>query len=151
MAGNFVNICDAFETIADNHKQIHSYGFGDIANIATSGTINYAMMWVLPQGSTVRRGEVGYQFQILIMDLLRKDQSNLVDVLNDTHRIALDVLAELAITGQDFQPTANAFQLKFEDVTMSDFIDRFDEEVAGWTMNITLWTAWDWDKCDIPD
>jgi hypothetical protein len=151
MENNFINITDALKTIADNHKQIHSYGFGDLAYINTSGSIDYVLMWVKPKGSRVNRGEVGLSFEILIMDLVRKDESNLIDVLNDTHQIALDVLADIYINGLDAVNGTHGFHLKNPDIQLNNFVDRFDEEVAGWSMNITVWVGWDWNECVIPN
>ena len=151
MESNFINVTHALKTIADNHKQIHSFGFGDLANINTSGSIDYAMMWVKPDGSVVKRGEVGFKFKILIMDLVRKDESNLIDVLNNTHQVALDVLADIYINGLDAVNGTLGFHLKDPEIMLNDFTDRFDEEVAGWSMNITVWSSWNWDECAIPN
>ena len=114
----------------------------------TSGTVDYVLMWAMPNGSQAKKGEVSYTFQILVMDIVRKDKSNLVDVLNDTHLIALDILAELYINGQS---GVFPLHLRQNDTALTDFYDeRFDEEVAGWTIDVTLWSAWDWDQCGIP-
>ena len=151
MESNFINIVDALKTIADNHKQIHSFGFGDLAHINTSGSIDYVLMWVKSNGSIAKRGEVAFKFQILIMDLVRKDESNLIDVLNDTHQVALDVLADIYNNGLDTVNGTHGFHLKEPEVVLNDFVDRFDEEVAGWSMAITVWASWDWDECAIPN
>ena len=151
MENNFINITDALKTIADHHKQIHSFGIGEPAHINTSGSIDYMLMWVKPHGSIARRGEVGFRFKILVMDLVRKDKSNLTEVLNDTHQVALDILTDIYINGLDAVNGTHGFHLKDPDIILKVFTERFDEEVAGWSMNVTVWASRDWDECAVPD
>src|SRR3990167_583685 len=131
---------------ADSHLQIHSYGFGDLWEIATSGTTNYPLMWVEPTGSSVRKGEVEYKFRVLIMDLVQKGEGDEVDVLSDMHRIGVDIVTEMRQGG-----LAGTYEWElFGDVSMDDFTERFDDEVTGWTINITIKTDWDYNQCSIP-
>ncbi len=133
-------------TFADNHQQIHSYGFGDLWEIASSGTINYPLMWVEPLGSTVRKGEIEYRFRILIMDLVQKGEGDETDVLSDTHRIGVDIATEIRQGG-----LGHSYEWElFGDVTMEDFTERFDEEVTGWGLGVTIKTEWDYNRCSIP-
>ena len=62
-----------------------------------------------------------------------------------------DVLADIFINGLDSVNGIHGFHLKDADVTLKNFTDRFDEEVAGWSMNVTVWSSWDWDECAIPN
>ena len=133
-------------TFADDHLQIHSYGFGDLWEIATSGTINYPLMWVEPLGSAVRKGEVEYRFRILIMDLVQKGEGDEIDVLSDTHRIGVDIATEIRQGG--FEGSYD--WTLFGDVGMEDFTERFDEEVTGWSLTLTIKTDWSFDQCAIP-
>jgi len=145
----FIKIADVFKHIADVHLQIHSYGFGVLSDIASSGTIDYPLLYVEPDGSIVRKGEVGFKFNILLMDIVQKGKSNEIDVLNDTHQIMIDILTELRIGGLG-KGTDYSFELKQNEITLTDFMERFDEEVAGWEAKITLWVEWDWNRCAIP-
>src|SRR3989304_4313174 len=149
MASNLINIVDAFKTIADNHLQIHSFGFGNIAEIATSGTINYPLLYVEADGLVAKKGEVGFKFKLLIMDIVDKDKTNEKDILNDTSQILLDIFSEFYIGGfgygQDY-----GFELRQNDIAAVNFLDRFDEEVAGWEAGVTIWSPFNWNRCAIP-
>src|SRR3990167_4318560 len=140
----FVNIYDTFETIATAHKQINSFGFGDLTEIATSGTVEYSLMWVMPMGAVMRRGEVGNKYKILVMDKVLTGEVNELDVQSDTQQILLDVLAELKDNTRDVH-------LKDETITLEDFTERFSDDVTGWAADITLWVAYPTDRCSIPN
>lgn len=151
LESNFINITDAFKAFAESHRQLHSYHFGDVASINTSGTINYMMLQIEPNGSVARNGEVGYSFIARTIDIVKKDKSNLPDVLNDTSLAIFDLLAYLKISGQ---PAADGigFQLKDNPVFPQEFWDEVgDDETAGWMVEFTLWVSWDWNQCAIPN
>jgi len=138
-------ILDRIKTIADNHRQISTFGQGDVWEIATSGTINYPLFWVVTKGSRIRRGEIGYEFQFLAMDMVRKDEENENDVLNDTLQIITDMISKLKMG------KFAGIDLKFSDeIKFESFTERFDEQVSGWLADLTVWTDWNWDSCAIP-
>src|SRR3990167_1533469 len=140
---SFFNIYDTLKEIAEKHKQISTFGFGDIWEIASSGDITYPMLFASPDGAVYGRGEVGNKFKILVMDKVVSGEFNETDVLSDTQRILLDVMAELKNNSRDIH-------LRHEQITLTDFTERFDDEVAGWSADVTLWVDFDGSRCDIP-
>lgn len=141
---SFINIYDTFKDIATRHSQINTFGFGDIWEIASSGTVDYPMMFVTPEGATAGKGEVGQKYKILVMDKVASGEANELDVLNDTQLILLDVIADLK---NHSRPGA---MRKDERVQMEDFTERFTDRVAGWSADVVLWVNWDSSRCDIP-
>ena len=139
-----------FKSIADSHAMINFYEYGDIWNVATSGTINYPLLFVSPEGSTAKKGEVGYKYRIFTMDLVQKGKDNEVDASSDTHQMLLDVLTELFKGGQQGTGSTYAFELKLDNISISDFTEKFDDEVCGHFCDITLWVEWDNNQCAIP-
>lgn len=152
LESSFRVVVDAFESFTAPHKQIHSFHFGSVANINTSGTIDYMMLQLEPTDCIVRNGEVGFSFLARIMDMVKKDKSNLKDVLSDTHQVMLDTLAHLKINGLDAVNGTLKFHLKDHDVPLRSFWDEEgDDERAGWMADFTLWAQWDWNECAIPN
>lgn len=145
-----VKIHSNFKTIAASHAMIGAFEYGDIWNIATSGTINYPLLFVSPEGSVGRKGEVGYKYRVFTMDRVEKGKDNEVDAASDTHQILLDVLTELYKGGQDPSSGDYAFELKLNDISITDFTEKFDDEVCGHFCDITLWAEWPLDRCAIP-
>lgn len=138
---------DHFVDIASRHQQINSFGYGDIWDVATSGTINYPLMFVSPEGSVAKRGEVGYKYKLFVMDLVQKRKDNEVDASSDTHQMLIDVLTELFKGGQQATGSDYLFELKLDNIAITDFTEKFDDEVAGNLCDITLWVEWTADKC----
>jgi hypothetical protein len=142
---SYIQVYDRIKAIANGHSQINSFGEGDTWEIATSGTTNYPMFWAVTQGSEIKRGEIGYKFQFIIMDLVQTGEGNERDVLSDTHQIMADVLAELKMGAYA------DIDLKFSDTfSLASFTEKFDDMVSGWTCDLTIWTPFNWNSCNIP-
>ena len=140
----FLNLYDVFKTIALNHRQINTFGFGETWEVATSGTVNYPYLWVVPKDSRVRTGEIGFSFEFIMMDLVQKGKDNQNDVHSDTHQALCDVLSRLRQGGYNFNIKRDS------EIILTQFTDKFDDEVAGWSGSVTVWVDWDWDSCAIP-
>lgn len=140
----FLNLYDVFKTIASNHRQINTFGFGETWDIATSGTVNYPYLWVIPKDSTIRTGEIGFNFEFIMMDLVQKGTDNLNDVHSDTHQSLCDVLSRLRQGGYNFNIKRDS------EIRITPFEDDTDDEVAGWSGPVTIWVDWDFDSCSTP-
>lgn len=140
----FLNLYDVFKTIAENHRQINTFGFGETWDIASSGTVNYPYLWVVPKDSTVRVGEIGFNFEFITMDLVQKGTDNLNDVHSDTHQILCDVLSRLRQGGYNFNIKRDS------EIRITPFEEKFDDEVAGWNGAVTIWVDWNFDSCAFP-
>ena len=145
-----IQIGDNFRSIASSHAMINTYEYGDIWNIATSGTINYPMLFVSPEGSVANKGEVGYKYKLFVMDLIQKGKDDEDDVSSDTHQTLLDVLTELYKGGQQATGGSYSFELKLNNIAITSFTEKFDDEVCGNFCDITLWVEWDNNRCAIP-
>ena len=141
---SFANIYDRIKAIATNHRQINTFGHGQEWDRATSGTTNYPMFWAVPRGSKIRKGEIGYDFDFIVQDLIQKDYANLEDGLSDTHQTLTDVLSELK--WGDYA----GIDLKVSDFAAEPFIEGTDDECLGWTCRVTIWTDFNWNSCTIP-
>lgn len=144
------NVYDNFKDIANRHQQINTFEYGDIWNIATSGTINYPLHFVSPEGSIAKKGEVGYKYRLYVMDLVEKGKGNEVDASSDTHQILMDVLTELFKGGQQATGSDYLFELKLDNISITDFTEKFDDEVCGHFCDVILWVEYDSNRCAIP-
>ena len=144
MGKTYNQIYDKIKTIATSHRQINAFGEGDQWEIATSGTTNYPMFWAVTQGSEVKKGEIGYKFEFIIMDLVQTGEANERDVLSDTHQTLTDVLSKLKWGNFD------DIDIKQDSFSTTSFTEKFDDMVSGWTCNVTIWTNFNWNSCIIP-
>jgi len=137
-----------FRTFASDHKQINTFGFGDLWEINSSGSVNYPLMWVVLNGATVLKSQTEWDFSILFMDLVDKAENNEIKVLSDMHTVALDLIS-------DFRRNSGNSSLKYPfifsgDSSMEDFTERFGDEVSGWKLDIKIRTDFGSDACVIP-
>lgn len=132
-----------FEAIARNHKQINTYGYGDIWDIATSGDINYPLMWVSLDGTEISERTETMKFRFIFMDIVKGGQTNEQEVLSDQLEIVKDVVAQLNHPNYQWNFLGNG-------VTLEDFTERFTDSVSGWTANIALSLPFSKDRCSMP-
>jgi autotransporter passenger strand-loop-strand repeat protein len=139
------NVVAELNTIANNHLQIQTFGFGDVWEIATSGDIQYPIMWVSLDGvdiSTPDKTET-YKFSLFFMDIVKNGEINETEVLSDQLSIAKDVLAQLKHPSYDWNFQDNVS-------TLEDFTERFVDSVSGWKMNIAFVLPFTSDRCAMP-
>ena len=149
---NYKKIIDDFKKLAAQHKQINSFGTGDITqliyltqqkqgvdNTTEYSAPTYPLMYVLPQ--PVQRGEQQktLTFNIVIADIMNAKNYDIeTDLFSDTLQIAEDILAQ-------YKYSVTAAQGDYEDIydlqlptTISPFSERYDDILVGWTITLTL-------------
>lgn len=143
-----------FQNFAEAHAQIKAFGFGDPSLLTTTnhstydGTdtdaLKYPLMFVILEGVNVSGSLHSRNYTIYFCDKLTKGGVNYKDVLNDTERLAHDLLAYLKKgdigKGRDFDKNCQ----------MTDFRDAFQDCLAGYSITITLTQAEKYDSCNIP-
>lgn len=145
---------DDLEAIATNHRQINTFGFGDLWEVdlstSTSGII-YPLVWVEP-GDARFEGEHGnifkMDFRFFFLDLVAKDESNEVEVYNDQLLVAVDFMTTLNTLAYKENFNALVKAGVFERVTES--FGESDDGVAGWKVTIAVQFFNLWDRCAIP-
>lgn len=133
------------ETIATNHKQINSFGFGDIWEFTTE-SLTMGVMWAeLKDSSFSLNGKsLLLSMSLYFMDLVKKDEGNETEVLSDQLQIAGDVISILDADYNDsFFVDPN--------VPLTPFTEKSDDEVSGWKADLVLRIPFTKDTCVIPD
>ena len=142
-----VEINDAFSSIATVHRQINTYGIGDPWELATSGTTRYPVMWATPDtGRMDDPGTYVSRWKVLLLDLVKSDESNETDVLSDMEQVALDVVALL--TNPAF--LTYDFHVDHTSVTIERVTEKFDDLLAGVLMTIEIRCPFNLDRCAVP-
>jgi len=129
--------------IAENHKQINHFFFGEEYDFASSGVVNCPAMIVVLEPSLLQTSVLTYNFKIYIGDLVQKDLSNKTEVLSDTLLILLDVIYQVQSTIYDWSFDTSS-------ITITDFEDSFDCELYGNWCNMKLRISSPFDRCSIP-
>lgn len=133
----------AFSDIAIAHKQINTYGMGDIWEVESSGTIRYPLMWAQPATSRFEKNTYISVWDIFVMDILHKDESNETDALSDLELIALDIIALLK--DNDY-----TFNLNTDSITLDKATEQLTNYVAYVKFTIELQIPAPNDRCAVP-
>lgn len=131
--------------IATDHKQINSFGFGDLWEAGVTTKLSFPAMWASLNPANINGNEVNLNFTIYLMDKVRRSEANENDVLSDTLQIGLDVIAklrELENTNDFYLVRSNAIEY---------FTESLDDEVSGITLAITIKIPNLYDNCSIPE
>lgn len=147
-------IIKEFNDFADAHKQVQNFGNGDLWEITESNQLldyNYPLLWVVDQPATLGDGVFTWNFNIITMDLVNKDESNENDVKSDMIQVLLDLIAYLEQKTNTTNNNVNWLQVQLiRSGNFTSFTERFEDELTGWGMSIGLKIPFNYDNCNIP-
>lgn len=147
-------VISRLRTLANNHLQIRSFGYGDRWELETAMTTadgnnigisqpeKQPFMWVTPIIARVNDSSLYYDFEIIIGDLVKKDEGNELEVESDTLLICLDLLSKL--DDESFEWSLD------KQSNLQPFTEKWDSEFTGHIMNISLEFMFNYDYCQVP-
>ena len=142
---SFKYILNEFETFADLHLQVNSYGFGDIEqltnDIITKQEPEYPRMYVLPDSNHFQVGHIHVGWKVFFVDRLNDDLSNQQDVLSDQLEIVKDFFAKLYLS--DFEAGWEA--------SVSPFYEKTETTLSGWIIDFHFIQKFDYNRCVLPE
>jgi len=155
----YQELINAFKQFAADHKQIKSWGYGQISDIEhpidpATGQLksrDYPYLFLNPTNHTFTQGTVTYRFNAIAMQLT-DDRIDAIDfsgvdsvikAQSDAQQILADFLAWLEYTDQIDSQVVRTTQL-------TPFRERFNDTVAGMTASIEIQLRNSLDLCDAP-
>jgi len=161
---NFKNIVDDLQKLVDKHKQIRSFGVGEVRDLIflmqdVDGTDNteknnapvYPLLYVIPQASTRNEQFITYNFNILVCDIDNtKNKHIVVDLWSDTLEMLEDVLAQ-------FKYSVNQSEGDYYDkydinlpTNITPFSEQYADLVVGWNMLLQVVVDKPLNRCIAP-
>jgi len=131
-----------------NTVQVNTITIGDIFEVDLVET-TYPLMHVATNNAVYDTNNLTYNFQIIVMDLVNKDESNEDYVLGDTLQTIGDIISYLRNTNtllREFTDFRNNIRIQ-DNITCEPFTERFDNEVTGWTADISLEVIFEASAC----
>lgn len=136
-------IIGEFQEIANQHRQINNFTVGTLEDFATSGTTNYPAWWVGYDSNAFASRTEDFTFKFWLVDRVKKDRSNLIEIHSDLKQVAMDIISQLNDSGYGWRVS--------ESVNLSAIYEPFHEdEVAGWSFDFTISQPFTKDVCQIP-
>lgn len=81
--------------IANQHRQINEFQFGNPWEFYTSGIAVTPVMWVQLLPSDVNRNTITFKFRTWLLDSVKSGEINETDVLSDMYQVGQDIIAQL--------------------------------------------------------
>ena len=144
-------LISVFKDISIRHYQINGFGIGDNWENGASEEKMHPVLWINPTTANMPESENGYKtfeidFEVRVFDLVGKNEGNENEVLSDCIDILKDIIAEFK--GHPYYTNS---QLNIvDDISFEAFTEDLDEEVSGWSCDITLMTPILNSFCGIP-
>jgi len=142
------NLYEVFSRIGTNNTQIETTTIGDIFEVDLVET-TYPLMHVTTENASFDTNNLTYNFQIIVMDLVKKDESNEEQVLSDTLQVIGDVISTIR-NAENGLPNLTDFRnnIRIQDsISCEPFTERFDNEVTGWTASLSIEVAFELSAC----
>jgi len=157
---NLKTFIDDFQLLADHHKQINSFGWGDFDDFSynvdsrdkqdnpTYNAPYYPYMFVIPNNATQEFGFMTYEFNIIIGDIVDRDLNNMIDGWSDTNQILDDIISQFRLSVTDSLGNFNQDYYLDDIVDCSPFIEKYDDMLIGWTATLRIQVKTPLDRCD---
>tara|TARA_R110000823_G_scaffold302859_2_gene424151 strand:+ start:1044 stop:1583 length:540 start_codon:yes stop_codon:yes gene_type:complete len=168
---NLKNIIDDFRLLVEKHKQINSFGCGDIKDLifltqgkqneqaiskdvvdnTTNGAPLYPLLYVIPQMANRDGGQITYNFNVLICDIDNvKNKSIQIDLWSDTLEMAEDVVAQFTYSVNEQQ---GDYYDKYDvvlPVNITPFNEAYEDKLFGWNIAIQIIVDKPLNRCIAP-
>ena len=141
---SFNNVLELLKRISDAHKQVKSFGDGEMWDIEgnTKSLGIYPEVWCLPQSTITKLQTQEYTIRLLCYDLVNTDKTNANDVQSDTLLILTDFIKVLKNASDDYTLLG--------DPVAFPFAERFNDQVWGWYMDVVIEVHFASNFCDLP-
>ena len=147
---NYNAVIDALKCVAINHGLVHSVSAGNIDSIDTDADAVYPLVHIVPGNVTAGVQQITFSFNVIAMDLVKKDESNEQQVLSDTLQILVDIIAQYK-NGLFLKVQQNDSiygQTDDTSYSLEPFTERFDNVVSGWNCILNLTVPANYYACD---
>ena len=163
---NYKKIVGDLSTLIKRHKQVRSFGIGDIKQLSyfiehfkdedgnvvdnqpDNNSTRYPLVYVIPQPVQRDRRTKTYSFFVIVADILSPNYSNETDVWSDTLQIAEDILAQF---GYSITQEQGEYYEDYDIITptsITPFSESYDDYLSGWNLNLTVVVSEPLDRCD---
>ena len=139
----FNNALKLFRDIGQSHMLINTTTVGDIYDLDLEKFTEFPLLHVNPLNVQMEDGSMTMNFQLFFCDMVTSNNQTEEDVLSDTLQITTDVLSLLKNeTYAGFYTEGN--------YTIEPFVERFDNALSGWTVNVAIVVENDFQSCELP-
>jgi hypothetical protein len=142
-------ILSQLNSFFDSHYQVEEFRNGNLWEALETNSFNdalYPLAFLVDAGANTQQGKVGLTFDLLVMDLVDKDEANENEVKSDTLQIILDTISYL-----EQLRDGNWYNVQIEkSANAQSFTESLQDELTGWKITLTLTQSFSYNACEIP-
>jgi hypothetical protein len=154
----YKDIVNRIQDVVNDHYMLCDFGYGDLSDLKTrfentSGNnevqADYPYLFLNPATHTRTGAAVTYNFNMIVMDIARGEVSddpydNILTIQSQCQQYIDDVIAQLW-NGYDDLP-----QVLWDGLSYNTFNERFQDDVAGMTVNLQIMVPQAINNCITP-
>lgn len=140
----YKQIVEKIETIVLSHQSVNNFGYGMLSDIKPKAT-DYPYVFLNPETHTRQQNTTTYSFNLIVMDLVNNNSpSPDKDLIVEDRciKIILDILSKIEYDTPEIDFNKQG--------ALTNFVERFDDDVAGATYNLQIVVRDPLDKCNAP-
>ena len=127
--------------ICDDHLLIDYIAQGTLDQIDENVTFNGRTAWLIHNDSSLEEGAVFHNFNLILLDVELPDRSNEDQIQSDMLQVGIDIVGKLNIV------PINKAWIDLTNVTITPFVERFNDYVAGVTVAFSVKALENFDVC----
>ena len=156
---NFKTIADDFLNMSNYHKQINSFGLGNIDGISYLTTSRdkqdnphsqppiFPLLYVVPSTVVNDLQYKTWEFNSVVMDIVQRDLSDQVDTLSDTLQMLQDIISQFRLSVTAAEGLYNNKYYLDEFVNCTPFMEDYADMTNGWNGLLKLKTMTPLNRC----
>jgi hypothetical protein len=156
---NFKTIAVDFQTLANLHKQLNSFGLGDIDQLSyltqqrlkedntTYNSPYYPLLYIVPSKVENDLRYKTWEFNTTVSDIVEDSLQNNEDTLSDTLQILNDVVSQFRLSViERFGDYIEKYYVD-DEVTYTPYMGEQDDQLNGWNGVLRIKTMTSLDRC----
>jgi hypothetical protein len=156
---NFKTLATDFETLANLHKQLNSFGLGDIDQLTywTQSRLKeenteyqspyYPLLYVVPSNVVNDLQYKVWEFNTTVSDIVEDNIQNNEDTLSDTLQILQDVISQFRLSTSNVLGNYYDKYYVDDEVVCTPFLGEQDDNLNGWNGLLKIKTMTALDRC----
>jgi len=143
----YKELIEYFQTLCSQHIAVEQFGVGELSDIDvqtnTKTPVKYPLVFMVPQQSSLDRfGKMTLGFSLIVADIAKNQELLQIDTHNETLMIMQDLLSRIVLT--DYETVDINLETP---VNITPFLERFNNNLAGWTAEINIEVKSPFDLC----
>jgi len=156
---NFKTLATDFETLANLHKQLNSFGLGDIDQLTywTQSRLKeenteyqspyYPLLYIVPSKVENDLQYKVWEFNTTVSDIVEDSLQNDEDTLSDTLQILQDVISQFRLSTSNVLGNYYDKYYVDDEVVCTPFLGEQDDNLNGWNGLLKIKTITALDRC----